>query len=83
MPLTLITEAVFSRCLSAQKDERVAASSLLSGPTPSFSGDKQAFIEDLRQALLAAKIVSYAQGYVLMREAAKDYNWNLNYGGIA
>ncbi|HMU65928.1 MAG TPA: decarboxylating NADP(+)-dependent phosphogluconate dehydrogenase, partial [Cellvibrionaceae bacterium] len=83
VPLTLITEAVFSRCLSAQKDERVAASSLLSGPTPSFTGDKQAFIEDLRQALLAAKIVSYAQGYVLMREAAKDYNWNLNYGGIA
>lgn len=83
VPLTLITEAVFSRCLSAQKDERVAASSLLSGPTPSFNGDKQAFIEDLRQALLAAKIVSYAQGYVLMREAAKDYNWNLNYGGIA
>ena len=83
VPLTLITEAVFSRCLSAQKDERVAANQILSGPTLTFSGDKQALIEDLRQALLAAKIVSYAQGYVLMREAAKDYNWDLNYGGIA
>lgn len=83
VPLTLITEAVFSRCLSAQKAERMAASEILQGPQPSFSGDKQAFIEDLRQALLAAKIVSYAQGYVLMREAAKDYGWDLNYGGIA
>lgn len=83
VPLTLITEAVFSRCLSAQKAERMVASELLKGPQPSFTGDKQAFIEDLRQALLAAKIVSYAQGYVLMREAAKDYGWDLNYGGIA
>lgn len=83
VPLTLITEAVFSRCLSAQKAERMAASEILHGPQVSFTGDKQALIEDLRQALLAAKIVSYAQGYVLMREAAKDYGWNLNYGGIA
>jgi 6-phosphogluconate dehydrogenase len=83
VPLTLIGEAVFARCLSAQKEERVSASKILSGPKPSFTGDKKAFVEDIRQALLASKIVSYAQGYVLMREAAKEYNWNLNYGGIA
>jgi 6-phosphogluconate dehydrogenase len=83
VPLTLIGEAVFARCLSAQKDERVAASKVLKGPKPSFSGDKKAFIEDLRQALFASKMVSYAQGYVLMREAAKEYKWNLNNGGIA
>lgn len=83
VPLTLIGEAVFARCLSAQKDERVAASKIISGPKVEFKGDKKAFIEDLRKALLASKMVSYAQGYVLMREAAKEYNWNLNYGGIA
>lgn len=83
VPLTLIGEAVFARCLSAQKDERVAASAVITGPIPSFNGDRAAFIEDLRMALLAAKMVSYAQGYVLMREAAKEYNWELNYGGIA
>ncbi|WP_086933756.1 decarboxylating NADP(+)-dependent phosphogluconate dehydrogenase [Agarilytica rhodophyticola] len=83
IPLTLIGEAVFSRCLSAQKDERVEAAKQLSGPSPVFDGDKEAFIEDLRQALIAAKIVSYAQGYVLMREAAKEHGWQLNYGGIA
>lgn len=83
VPLTLIGEAVFARCLSAQKDERVAASSVLSGPQPTFSGDKAAFVEDIRKALLASKIVSYAQGYVLMREAAKEFGWDLNYGGIA
>lgn len=83
VPLTLIGEAVFARCLSAQKEERVAASKVISGPTPEFNGDRAAFIEDLRKALLAAKMVSYAQGYVLMREAAKEYNWELNYGGIA
>jgi len=83
VPLTLIGEAVFARCLSAQKDERVVASKVLSGPKPSFSGDKKAFIEDIKQALFASKIVSYAQGYVLMREAAKENGWNLNYGGIA
>jgi 6-phosphogluconate dehydrogenase len=65
VPLTLIGEAVFARCLSAQKDERVEASKILSGPKPSFASDRKAFIEDLRKALLASKIVSYAQGYVL------------------
>ncbi len=83
VPLTLIGEAVFSRCLSAQKEERVQASKVLSGPKPSFNGDKKTFTEDIRQALYASKIVSYAQGYVLMREAAKEFGWNLNYGGIA
>jgi 6-phosphogluconate dehydrogenase len=83
IPLTLIGEAVFARCLSAQKDERVIASKVLSGPKPSFTGDKKAFIEDIKQALFASKIVSYAQGYALMREAAKEYAWDLNYGGIA
>lgn len=83
VPLTLIAESVFARCLSAQKDERVIASKQLSGATPSFTGDKAAFINDLKNALYASKIVSYAQGYLLMREAAKEYNWKLNYGGIA
>jgi 6-phosphogluconate dehydrogenase len=83
VPLTLIGEAVFARCVSAQKNERVAASKVLSGPAVSFTGDKTQMLEDLRQAVLAAKIVSYAQGYELMREAAKEYNWELNYGGIA
>ncbi len=83
IPLTLIGESVFSRCLSAQKDERVTASKVLSGPKPSFSEDKKAFVEDIRKALLASKIVSYAQGYVLMRAAAEEYGWDLNYGGIA
>ncbi len=83
VPLTLIGEAVFARCLSAAKDERMAASKILSGPKPKFSGDKKAFLEDLRQALYSAKMVSYAQGYTMMRAAAKDYKWNLNYGGIA
>jgi len=82
-PLTLIGEAVFARCLSALKEERVAASKILTGPRPGFKGDKKAFIEDLRQTLYASKIVSYAQGYQLMRAAAKEYNWNLNNGGIA
>ncbi len=82
-PLTLIGEAVFARCLSALKEERVAASKILSGPKPEFTGDKKAFVQDLRRALYAAKIVSYAQGYQLMRAAAAEYNWNLNYGGIA
>jgi len=82
-PLTLIGESVFSRCLSAQKDERVAASRILEGPAPKFEGDRGPFIEDLRKALLASKIVSYAQGYVLMRAAAEEYGWELNYGGIA
>ena len=82
-PLTLIGEAVFSRCLSALKDERSVASKILSGPKVQFHGDKKSFINDLRQALYASKIISYAQGYQLMRAAAKEYNWNLNNGGIA
>ena len=84
VPLTLIGESVFARSLSAQKEERVAASKILQGPAPAkFSGDRKAFLEDLRQALFASKVVSYAQGYSLMRAAAKEYGWNLNYGGIA
>ncbi len=83
VPLTLIGEAVFARCLSAIKEERVEASKVLTGPAPKFEGDKKAFIDDIRNALFAAKIVSYAQGYTLMRAAAKTYGWNLNYGGIA
>jgi 6-phosphogluconate dehydrogenase len=83
VPVTLIAEAVFARCLSALKDERVAASRQLSGPKETFSGDTASFVEDIRKALLASKIVSYAQGYMLMREAAKEHDWNLNYGGIA
>jgi 6-phosphogluconate dehydrogenase len=83
IPLTLIGEAVFARTLSAQKELRVRASKVLEGPKPAFKGDRKAFIEDLRQALLASKIVSYAQGYVLMRTAAADFGWDLNYGGIA
>ena len=83
VPLTLIGEAVFSRCLSAQKEERVEASKILSGPANKFTGDKKAFIDNIKDALFASKIVSYAQGYVLMQEAAKEYGWNLNYGGIA
>ncbi len=83
VPVTLISEAVYARCLSALKDERVGASKILSGPGTRFSGAKKKFVEDIRQALLAAKIVSYTQGYMLMRDAAKEYGWNLNYGGIA
>ena len=83
MPLTLIGEAVFARCLSAIKDERVAASKVLKGPSGAFEGDKTQLIKDLQEALYASKIVSYAQGYQLLRAAAKTYGWNLNYGGIA
>jgi len=83
VPVTLIGEAVFARCLSALKEERVAASKVLKGPETNFDGDKAVFIDDLEQALLASKIVSYAQGYMLMREAAAEYGWKLNYGGIA
>ena len=82
-PLTLIGEAVFARCLSAMKDERVAAAKVLAGPLAKFESDKDGFIDDLRQALYAAKIISYAQGYQLMRAAAVEFGWNLNYGGIA
>jgi 6-phosphogluconate dehydrogenase len=83
MPVTLIGEAVYARCLSAMKDDRVAASKILKGPAFKFAGDKKAFIEDIRQGLLASKIVSYAQGFMLLREAAKENHWNLNNGGIA
>jgi 6-phosphogluconate dehydrogenase len=85
IPLTLIGEAVYARCLSALKEERVRASRILDGPDPAgkFTGDKEAFIEDIRQALFASKVVSYAQGYTLLRAAAETYNWNLNYGNIA
>jgi 6-phosphogluconate dehydrogenase len=83
VPLTLIVEAVFARSLSAAKEERVKASRILSGPSKRFAGDSHAFVNDLRSALYAAKIVSYAQGFALMRAAAKEYNWQLNYGAIA
>ena len=75
---------MFARCLSSLKDERVEASKHLAGPSVTkYSGDKKEFIEHIRKALYASKIVSYAQGFMLMREAAKVYNWKLNYGGIA
>jgi 6-phosphogluconate dehydrogenase len=83
MPVTLIGEAVYARCLSAMKEERVAASKILSGPKAKIDGDKKAVIEDIRQALLASKIVSYAQGFMLLREAANEYKWDLNYGSVA
>lgn len=83
IPLTLIGESVFSRCLSAQKDLRVKASEAISIKKSDFKGDKNLFIDDLEKALYGAKIISYAQGYDLMMEAAKEYGWNLNYGGIA
>jgi 6-phosphogluconate dehydrogenase len=84
MPLTLIGEAVFGRCLSALKDERVTASKILTGPKHKIdSQDRKIFIEDVRRALYCSKMISYAQGYMLLREAAKQEDWNLNMGGIA
>ncbi|CAN5528771.1 decarboxylating NADP(+)-dependent phosphogluconate dehydrogenase [soil metagenome] len=83
VPLTLIAEAVFARFLSALKDERVKAAKQLEGPQGAFEGDRQAFLADLHDALYASKIVSYAQGYMLMRAAAHEYGWKLNYGGVA
>ena len=83
IPLTLIGEAVYARTLSAMKEERVEAEKELNGPAPKYDGDKKAFIEDIKSALYASKLVSYAQGYVLMRYAAKEYGWKLNNGGIA
>ncbi|MFD3163625.1 decarboxylating NADP(+)-dependent phosphogluconate dehydrogenase [Herpetosiphon sp. NSE202] len=83
IPLTLIGEAVFSRFLSALKAERVEAAKVLSGPAEQPTADRTALVNDLREALYAAKIVSYTQGYMLMRAAANEQNWNLNYGGIA
>ncbi len=87
-PVTLIAEAVFSRCVSAMKDERVKAARKLKGPRPVLSqakdaAKKKALVNDIMSALYASKIVSYAQGYMLLRAAAKEYSWNLNYGGIA
>ncbi len=78
VPLTLIAEAVMARSLSALKEEREAAAKVLTGPQPQFNGDRQAFVEDIRRALYAAKIVSYAQGCALMRAASETYGWNLN-----
>jgi len=83
VPSTLVTTAVYARSLSAMKAERVRASQLLQGPSGQYSGDKQKFIEDIRQALYASKICSYAQGFVQLREAAKEYQWPLRYGEIA
>src|SRR5213593_28537 len=88
IPITLIAEAVYSRCVSALKEERVKAARKLKGPRPTIGAAKKeaarkAFVEDIKSALYASKIVSYAQGYMLMRAAAKEYDWNLNYGGIA
>lgn len=82
-PLTLIGEAVFARFLSSLKEQRVAASEVLKGPTTTFDGDKHQFIADLQQALYAAKIISYTQGYMLMQAAAEAHDWHLNYGGVA
>lgn len=83
IPITLISEAVYARFISALKDERIAAAKKLKGPRPVISADQKTFVESIRQALYASKIVSYAQGYMLMRAAAKEQNWDLNYGGIA
>jgi 6-phosphogluconate dehydrogenase len=83
VPLTLIGEAVFARCLSAQKDERVAAEKILQGPKAAFNGDKTALVNDIEQALYASKIISYAQGYALMNAMAKDQGWEINNGGVA
>lgn len=82
-PVTLIAEAVFARCVSALKSQRVEASQKLTGPTAKFGGDQPKFVDHLKDALYASKIVSYAQGYMLMRAAADHYGWDLNYGGIA
>ncbi|MBN8525939.1 MAG: decarboxylating NADP(+)-dependent phosphogluconate dehydrogenase [Planctomycetes bacterium] len=84
VPVTLISEATFARCLSALKDERVVASKVLPKPKKyAFKGAKKKLIEQVRQALYASKIVSYAQGFMLLREAAKEHKWDLNYGNIA
>lgn len=83
IPVTLIAEAVYARCLSSIKEERMAVSELFSRPVPTFAGDRSEFIENLHDALLASKIVSYAQGFMLLREAARYYNWQLNMGSIA
>jgi len=83
VPVTLIGEAVFARCLSALKEERVHASKIYSAPSISFKGDKQELINSIRDALYASKIVSYAQGFLLLRAAAKEYGWHINFGVTA
>lgn len=83
VPLTLISESVYSRFLSSMKNERVVASKTFKATPITFKGDKIEFIEEIRKALFASKIISYAQGYALMRATAQTHNWNLNYGGIA
>ncbi|MDF5501808.1 NADP-dependent phosphogluconate dehydrogenase, partial [Vibrio parahaemolyticus] len=83
IPLTLISESVFSRCLSALKDQRVEAESLFGKTITPVEGDKQEWVHALRQALLASKIISYAQGFMLMREASNENGWDLNYGNVA
>jgi 6-phosphogluconate dehydrogenase len=83
IPITLIAEAVYARMISALKEERVAAAKKLRGPKSAIPGDRVKLVESIRQALYASKIVSYAQGFMLMRSAAKEHGWNLNYGGIA
>ncbi len=83
IPVTLIAEAVFARCLSALKEERMQASKLYAPPKIAYSGDKKSFIDAAGQALYASKIISYAQGFMLMRSAAAEMKWNLNYGAIA
>ena len=83
MPLTLIAESVFARCVSALKDQRVVASKVLEGPSLQFDGDKEAFVNDVEQALYASKIISYAQGYMLLKEASETYKWDLDFGAIA
>ncbi len=83
IPITLIAEAVYARCVSALKDQRVAAAKAFPPSAPRFSGDRQQWVTDIRKALYASKIISYTQGYLLMRAAAQHYGWNLNYGGIA
>ena len=83
VPLTLISEAVYGRCLSALKDERAAASKVLAGPGIAYAGERAVFVDDLEKALYASKLVSYAQGFALMRAAAGEYGWELKYGSVA
>lgn len=86
IPLTLIGEAVFARCLSSLKDDRLAAAKVLPGPNPDKAGivgDRKAFCEHIRKALYASKIISYAQGFMLLAEANRVFKWNLNFGSIA
>lgn len=83
IPITLIGEAVYARCISAMKEERVAASKKLRGPKPTIRNDRTKFIEDIKSALYASKIISYAQGFMLLRAAATEFGWKLKYGEIA